>query len=80
MRYLDLGGGLGIPEKPGQHALDMAALDAQLTDFFSRYAARRYDLWNGGVAKGFVGRPEVFQALYGEDWAPEARIEPAFGE
>ena len=27
---LDLGGGLGIPEKPGQDVLDMAALDASL--------------------------------------------------
>jgi diaminopimelate decarboxylase/aspartate kinase len=30
VRYLDLGGGLGIPEKPGQQPLDMAALDASL--------------------------------------------------
>jgi diaminopimelate decarboxylase/aspartate kinase len=31
VRYLDIGGGLGIPEKPGQQALDMAALDASLS-------------------------------------------------
>ncbi len=30
VRYLDIGGGLGIPEKPGQKALDMAAFDASL--------------------------------------------------
>jgi len=30
VRFLDIGGGLGIPEKPGQQALDMAALDASL--------------------------------------------------
>ena len=75
----DPGQHINLAEDP-DYGEDMAALDEQLTDFFSRYAARRYDLWNGGVAKGFVGRPEVFQALYGEDWAPEARIEPAFGE
>jgi diaminopimelate decarboxylase/aspartate kinase len=28
VRYLDLGGGLGVPEKPGQGPLDLAALDA----------------------------------------------------
>jgi len=32
VRILDLGGGLGIPEKPGQQALDMAALDASLAE------------------------------------------------
>ncbi|MBT8422405.1 MAG: bifunctional aspartate kinase/diaminopimelate decarboxylase, partial [Gammaproteobacteria bacterium] len=30
VRYLDIGGGLGIPEKPGQQPLDMAAFDASL--------------------------------------------------
>lgn len=30
VRFLDIGGGLGIPEKPGQQALDMAALNASL--------------------------------------------------
>ena len=30
VRYLDIGGGLGIPEKPGQQALDMAAFNASL--------------------------------------------------
>jgi diaminopimelate decarboxylase/aspartate kinase len=28
LRYMDLGGGLGVPEKPGESPLDMAALDA----------------------------------------------------
>jgi len=32
VRILDLGGGLGIPEKPGQQPLDMAALDASLQE------------------------------------------------
>jgi len=30
VRFLDIGGGLGIPEKPGQQALDIAAFDASL--------------------------------------------------
>jgi diaminopimelate decarboxylase/aspartate kinase len=30
VRYLDVGGGLGVPEKSGQPALDMAALDRAL--------------------------------------------------
>ncbi len=31
VRYLDLGGGLGIPEKPGDSRLDLARVDANLT-------------------------------------------------
>jgi len=30
VRFLDLGGGLGVPEKPGQLPLDLAAVDASL--------------------------------------------------
>jgi len=30
VRHLDIGGGLGVPEKPGQQALDMAAFNASL--------------------------------------------------
>ncbi len=43
VRYLDIGGGLGVPEKPGQQALDMAALDASLTSV--RAAVPDYELW-----------------------------------
>ncbi|WP_428096780.1 bifunctional aspartate kinase/diaminopimelate decarboxylase [Candidatus Rariloculus sp.] len=32
VRHLDLGGGLGIPEKPGQRPLDLAALDSALNE------------------------------------------------
>lgn len=55
-------------------------LDDKLTAFFSRFAHREYDLWNGGVAKGSVDRPEVFRKLYGEDWRPQAEVKPAFKE
>ena len=43
VHILDLGGGLGIPEKPGQTALDMAALDASLTD--ARAQLEGFELW-----------------------------------
>ncbi|MDJ0928498.1 MAG: sulfatase-like hydrolase/transferase [Gammaproteobacteria bacterium] len=55
-------------------------LDRMLIDFFARYADRRYDLWNGGVAKGSVDRPEVYRQLYGEDWRPAVEMLPAFVE
>jgi diaminopimelate decarboxylase/aspartate kinase len=32
VRYVDVGGGLGVPEKSGQRALDMGALDRALQD------------------------------------------------
>jgi diaminopimelate decarboxylase/aspartate kinase len=43
VRFLDLGGGLGIPEKPGQKALDMAALDASLAA--ARERLDGFELW-----------------------------------
>jgi len=43
VRVIDLGGGLGIPEKPGQTALDMAALDASLT--VARGQLEGFELW-----------------------------------
>ncbi len=35
LRYLDLGGGLGVPEKSGQRPLDLAAVDAGIAEIHS---------------------------------------------
>lgn len=43
VRMLDLGGGLGVPEKPGQDVLDMPGLDTSLAEFKSEYP--EYELW-----------------------------------
>jgi diaminopimelate decarboxylase/aspartate kinase len=43
VRILDLGGGLGIPENPGQKALDMPALDASLAAVRERLEG--FELW-----------------------------------
>jgi bifunctional diaminopimelate decarboxylase / aspartate kinase len=43
VRYLDLGGGLGVPEKPGQQPLDLAALDSALGDI--KRASGGRELW-----------------------------------
>lgn len=43
VRYLDIGGGLGVPEKPGQRPLNMAKLDASLTAVSQ--TASDYELW-----------------------------------
>ncbi len=76
-------------QDPGQHrnlAGDpayqavVATLDRRLTAFFERYADPQYDLWQGGYAKGSVDRPEVYRALYGEDWRPTTPLLPAFEE
>ena len=40
---LDVGGGLGVPEKPGEQPLDMAALDASLSTLCARLP--QYQLW-----------------------------------
>lgn len=43
IRFLDIGGGLGIPEKPGQRALNMQALDASLAPIRQRFPG--LELW-----------------------------------
>lgn len=43
LRVLDLGGGLGIPEKPGQSQLDIAEVDASLDRISRTYP--EYELW-----------------------------------
>lgn len=78
-----------IRNDPGQHRnliddpthLDtVARLDAMLAEFFARYSTPAYDLWQGGVAKGSVMRPEMFQRLYGEQWQTVSESLPAFAE
>lgn len=43
LRYLDLGGGLGVPEKVGQPPLDMAAVDAGIAEI--RAARPGLEVW-----------------------------------
>ncbi|MEO8225386.1 MAG: bifunctional aspartate kinase/diaminopimelate decarboxylase, partial [Gammaproteobacteria bacterium] len=43
LRYLDLGGGLGVPEKVGQPPLDMAAVDAGIAEI--RTARPGLEVW-----------------------------------
>jgi diaminopimelate decarboxylase/aspartate kinase len=43
VRVLDVGGGLGVPERPGQEPLDLARLDQELA--CCRTAHPGYDLW-----------------------------------
>ncbi len=43
VRSIDLGGGLGVPDKPGDKAFDLEKLDATLTDIRSSYP--QYQLW-----------------------------------
>jgi len=43
VRYLDLGGGLGVPERPGQRPLDLEALDERLAEV--KEACGDRELW-----------------------------------
>ncbi len=43
VKTIDLGGGLGVPEKPGDKAFDLARLDATLAEI--REAYPQFDLW-----------------------------------
>ncbi|MEM9171962.1 MAG: bifunctional aspartate kinase/diaminopimelate decarboxylase [Pseudomonadota bacterium] len=42
-RYLDLGGGLGVPEKPGDTVLDLRQLDQSLLSLKQQYP--QYEIW-----------------------------------
>jgi diaminopimelate decarboxylase/aspartate kinase len=43
VRTIDLGGGLGVPEKPGDKPFDLARLDATLAEVKAAYP--QYELW-----------------------------------
>ena len=43
VRAIDLGGGLGVPEKPGDKAFDLKKLDETLADIRGAYP--KYNLW-----------------------------------
>ena len=43
VRVLDLGGGLGVPEKAGQHALNLPAIDQSLAGIKTQHG--QYELW-----------------------------------
>ncbi|MFK8020889.1 MAG: sulfatase [Pseudomonadales bacterium] len=58
----------------------VADLDARLMSFFKRYSNPKYDLWNGGTAKGSVIRPNMFKAIYGDSWHTKTDMLPAFAE
>ena len=58
----------------------IAELDEKLDVFFEQYSDSEYDLWKGGIAKGSVDRPEIFQNLYGKNWRAKAEIKAEFKE
>ena len=87
--------GIGEPElydmkkDPGQtinvygnpeYATVIEELDLKLTEFFAEHADPKYDLWNGGTAKGSVQRPGMFQELYGDEWNTVSEELPKFIE
>lgn len=55
-------------------------LDAKVDAFFKRHSVIKYDLWQGGIAKGSVMRPYMFKQLYGDDWAPVTEAVQVFKE
>ena len=52
----------------------VAELDGKLDKFFDTYTDPKFDVWQGGTAKGSVGRPEMYHRLYGDEW--QTNIEP----
>jgi arylsulfatase A-like enzyme len=51
------------------HTADIAAeLKTRIDTFFSRYADPRFDLWQGGCARGNSDKPWLWQDAWGEAW------------
>ena len=57
-----------------------AELDRKVRSFYEEYSTEKYDLWNGGTAKGSVARPGIFQALHGDQWKTVSESLPPFEE
>lgn len=55
-------------------------LDRRLAAFFDRWSDPAYDVWRGGRAKGSVRRPEMYRAIFGDDWSPVAETADTFSE
>jgi len=63
-----------------EYADVQTSLSTKLHEFFDTYADEKYDLWKGGVAKGSVGRPNMFKQLYGDNWSTKTDMLPIFSE
>lgn len=56
----------------------IAQLDMRLEEFYAKYSDPKYDLWNGGTAKGTISYPKKFKQRFGEDWELQRDIIPAY--
>ncbi len=55
-----------------------ADLDRRIDAFFADHVDSRYDLWQGGTAKGSIDFPIVYREAYGSDWQLEIEARPIF--
>lgn len=53
-----------------EHADELNALSRRLEEFFEAYSNPKWNLWEGGCAKGNSTRPFLWRELWGEDWKP----------
>ena len=79
VRALDLGGGLGVPEKPGQAPVDLAALQGVIDDLRARWPQLELWLEPGRflVAQAGVLLAQVTQLKGKGDGAVRRRRRPA---
>ncbi len=59
---------------------EIKQLQQRLDTFFEQYSDPKYDLWQGGIAKGSVIRVDMFRKLYGPDWSPRTELLEPFVE
>jgi len=53
-----------------EHKGELEALIARLDAFFETYSNPKWNLWEGGTAKGNSTRPFLWREIWGEDWKP----------
>jgi len=53
-------------------------LRSRIDAFWSRFADRRYDLWNGGTGQAMVSRYLLFKQRYGPSWEVTTDVGPPF--
>ena len=90
IKFINIGGGLGIPYKPGQKPLDIEAMAAEITGLFSDYKAQngyepRFYIESGRYMTGSHGvlvttainQKDIYRKYIGVDACMSALMRPA---
>ncbi|MGD8993336.1 MAG: diaminopimelate decarboxylase [Desulfobacterales bacterium] len=90
IQFINIGGGLGIPYKPGQEPLDIFAMAAEIVDLFAAYKAQngyepRFYIESGRYMTGphgvlvttAINQKDIYRKYIGVDASMAALMRPA---